>query len=343
MKVKVCFEPHLESINNAFIEYFSTHQEDIDFTLLKKPMRKTGGVFFMVSAILYRFTCIFDFIKNYDVIHVNSAKFGISAYIASFFGCKYIYTIHSSATDEKKGGLLNWIYYTLEVRLLKIVAGRAMEVTAVSAFTSDEIYRRFKVRATVVHNGYDENRFNISSPVTSDIRSSLGMKDCVTYISVGRMIAYKAPLNVIRFFADIYRKNNAARLIFIGDGDLVDAVQEKVSSLGLDKAVVLIRRVDFEEIPAYYRASDYFISACETEAFGLVVLEALACGAMPLVPWKGAFPEIFVDKIFSYDVEAPGEVPAREELWAHRKGILEKFRWEDKIRLYHQLYIRKAK
>ncbi|QHS61999.1 glycosyltransferase family 4 protein [Chitinophaga agri] len=296
----------------------------------------------MAKAVLYRFTCIFDFIRNYDVVHVNSAKFGIAAYIASFFGCRYIYTIHSAVTNEDKGGILNWVYYMLEVGLLKIVAGRAMEVTAVSAFASDEIYRRFKVRPTVIHNGYDEEKFNISRQVTTDIRASLGMNDNEIYISVGRMIAVKEPLDVIRFFSEIYKKNSAARLIFVGDGDLVEAVKQKISSLGLDDVVTLIGRVNFEDIPAYYRASDYFISACKIEAFGLVALEALACGAMPLVPWKGAFPEIFVDRIFSYDVDHPCVIPAREELLAHRSAILNRFRWEDKIELYHQLY-QKAK
>jgi glycosyltransferase involved in cell wall biosynthesis len=343
MKVKVCFEPHLDSINNAFTKYFSVQREGIDFSLLKKPMRKTGGPFFMIRAILFRITCVFDFIKNYDVVHVNSAKFGIAAYIASFFGCRYIYTIHSATTDEKKGGILNWVYYMLEVGLLKIVAGRAMEVTVVSAYTQDEIFRRFNVKTTVIHNGYDEDKFNLSEQSSLDIRTSMGLTENVTYISVGRMIAYKRPLNVIRFFAGIYRRNEASRLIFIGDGDLLDAVKNEIMTLGLEHAVTVIRRVNFDEIPAYYKASDYFISACETEAFGLVVLEALACGAVPLVPWKGAFPEIFVNKIFSYSIDNPGEIPAREELLSYRSGILGQFKWEDKVGLYHQLYIRKAK
>ncbi|SHN44871.1 glycosyltransferase family 4 protein [Chitinophaga sp. CF418] len=344
MGVRVCFEPHLESINNAFIRYFSDHEEEeIDFVLLDKPMRKKGGPFFVLQAIWYRIRSVVAFVRDYDIVHVNSAKFGIAAYVASFFGCKYIYTIHFASTEEKKGSLMSWIYYILEVGLLRLVAGRAACVTTVSEYCRQEISRRFKVNPLVVHNGYDEIQFNITNRGPVKVKEELMLGKELVYISVGRMIDYKKPLNVIRFFAEIKKRSANSKLIFIGDGDLYEVVKNEIASLKLTESVILIKQVDFKDIPEYYRAADYFISACETEAFGLVCLEALACGAAPLVPWKGAFPEIFLDRIFSYDIDKITDIPDRHQLLSHREGILSRFRWADKIALYHRLYVEKAK
>ncbi|SDG45188.1 Glycosyltransferase involved in cell wall bisynthesis [Chitinophaga filiformis] len=343
MGVRVCFEPHLESINNAFTRYFSTNREEIDFVLLDKPMRKKGGPFFVLDAIWFRIRSVVDFVRKYDIVHVNSAKFGIAAYVASFFGCRYIYTIHFASTEEKKGSLTSWIYYILEVGLLKLVARRAACVTTVSEYCRQEIFRRFKVDPVVVHNGYDETQFDNTNRGQRKVKEELMLGNEVVYISVGRMIDYKRPLNVIRFFAEIKKRTGNSKLIFIGDGDLYEAVQNEITSLKLTDSVILIKQVNFKDIPAYYSAADYFISACETEAFGLVCLEALACEAVPLVPWKGAFPEIFLDRIFSYDIDRISDIPDRHQLLSHREGILNRFRWTDKIALYHRLYIEKAK
>lgn len=341
MEVRVCFEPHLESINNAFVKYFSNGQEGVKFTLLEKPMRKGGGPFFIFKAIWFRIMSVFNFIRHYDIVHINSAKFGIAAYVASFFGCRYIYTIHFASTEEKKGSLASWIYYILEVGLLRVVASRASCVTTVSEYCRQEILRRFKVNPLVIHNGYDEAHFNITAGSVINVREKLNLHKEVVYISVGRIIDYKKPLNVIRFFAAIKKMTADSKLIFIGDGDLVEDVKREIASHGLEEHVILIRHVNFNEIPAYYSAADYFISACETEAFGLVCLEALACGAAPLVPWKGAFPEIFANDIFSYDINRITDIPDRQQLLSHRESILNRFRWYDKIALYHQLYVGK--
>lgn len=341
MKVRVCFEPHLESINNAFVKYFSNGLEGVKFTLLEKPMRKGGGPFFVFQAVWFRVMSVFNFVRHYDIVHINSAKFGIAAYVASFFGCRYIYTIHFASTEEKKGSLASWIYYILEVGLLRIVASRAQCVTTVSEYCRQEILRRFKVNSLVIHNGYDEGHFNIANENALNVTEKLNLHNKSVFISVGRIIDYKKPLNVIRFFAAIKERTAGSKLIFIGNGDMVEDVKREIASHGLENDVILISHVDFKEIPAYYRAADYFISACETEAFGLVCLEALACGAAPLVPWKGAFREIFANDIFSYDINNITDIPGREELLLHRESILNRFRWYDKIALYHQLYLGK--
>jgi len=328
-RYRVAFEPHLDSINKAFNEYFA-QEKDIDFSILDKPQRKGNHRFFLVKALTYRVSMFFKFIRDYDLVHINSAKFGIVAYLASFFNCRYIYTIHFATADERKGSLKNLIYYILETKLLKLVARRASYVTTVSEFCKVELKKTFGIDTVVVHNGYDDAAFRLPNVPRME-------SEAPSFISVGRLTEYKKPLNVIRFFKKIKAVYPRAKLLLIGDGDLHDVVVAEIKD---NADIQLIRKVMFDQIPAYYHTADYFISACESEAFGLVTLEALGCGVYPLVPWKGAFPEIFLNSVFSYDINEPGDVilPAKAVLEPYREHILQRFKWKDKVGLYYELY-----
>lgn len=340
MAIKVGFEPHLESINTAFRKYFSDHRSDVELTVLKKPMRKNRGPFFVFQAVWFRIASIVSFIKDYDLIHVNSAKFGIVAYIASFFGCRYIYTIHATLAKDNSAGLAERIYLFIEAKLLKLVAQRALCVTAVSSYCSDEIFQRFSVRSLVLYNGYDDAFFTPTDR-QADIKEMLGLANKLVFISVGRITQEKQPLNVVRFFYRIRQQHPEAYLLLIGNGNMVERVKQEIVLFKLQNDVSLVTHVPFTTLPDYYRAADYFISACEVEAFGLVALEALGCGAAPLVPWKGAFPEIFKNTSFSYNVDdVQHTIPAKEELLKYRENILDRFKWNDKVALYHQLYLK---
>lgn len=65
-----------------------------------------------------------------------------------------------------------------------------------------------------------------------------------------------------------------------GGGELLVKLREKVAAEGLGKRVHLLGRVEDDELPAYYEACDLFClpSLMRSEAFGLVMLEAMSFG-----------------------------------------------------------------
>jgi rhamnosyl/mannosyltransferase len=71
-----------------------------------------------------------------------------------------------------------------------------------------------------------------------------------------------------------------SRLLLVGSGPLEPELRERVRVLGLTGRVEIVTGVSDEELPQYYARADVFVlPACErSEAFGLVLVEALASG-----------------------------------------------------------------
>lgn len=80
----IAFEPHLESINDAFYNYFKNNS-NINFKILNKPRWKYKfKILLLIKFIYFSIKSFFEYIFVFDLVHVNSAKSGFSAYLASF-------------------------------------------------------------------------------------------------------------------------------------------------------------------------------------------------------------------------------------------------------------------
>src|SRR5208282_387744 len=69
-------------------------------------------------------------------------------------------------------------------------------------------------------------------------------------------------------------------LIIIGDGPLRGFLENEAQAIGVRSRVHFLGEVQNTQLSAYYHASDVFVlpSVARSEAFGIVQLEAMACG-----------------------------------------------------------------
>lgn len=314
--MKVFFDPHLESINNAFVDYF---KGDDSFEVLSKPKQNTLLKFF------YFISLFFKFISQPCIVHVNTTKSGFIAYLSSFFGVRYIYTIHGYIIDPRHYKV-NFVH-RLDKFLMKLVHKRAVDTFTISKYSQNTLLSIYGISAKVIYNGYDPAEFN-------DIGRSVDNN--FNFISVGRMNSVKDPFAVINIFKDIKKLKPKATLILIGDGPLYSDVLAYCSELE-DESIKVIKHVSFESISGYYKKSDFFISGCREEKFGLVVLEAIACGCFPLLPYSSAFPELYKDSSFYYDggVFLPDNDDKLKEL---KENLLPNFTWNKIIHQYEAIY-----
>jgi glycosyltransferase involved in cell wall biosynthesis len=101
-----------------------------------------------------------------------------------------------------------------------------------------------------------------------------------TIIFVGRPVPNKRQDDIIRVFAH-YRHTFAAnaRLVLVGGSDETNQYEEElhqlVQTLGLDGDVTFTGHVSDQQLIAYYRAADAFLSMSEHEGFGVPLLEAM--------------------------------------------------------------------
>lgn len=95
--------------------------------------------------------------------------------------------------------------------------------------------------------------------------------------ALGRMTYYKG-FDVLIEAASLL--NDDVIVLIGGGGELLPSLREKVVAAGIGDRVHLLGRVEDEDLPSYYEAADIFClpSLMRSEAFGLVMLEAMSFG-----------------------------------------------------------------
>jgi glycosyltransferase involved in cell wall biosynthesis len=142
---------------------------------------------------------------------------------------------------------------------------------------------------------------------------------------------------------------SGATLLLVGDGPLADTYAERSSEPSLAGRVRLLGRVSDEQLIDAYRAADVaVVPTLAVEGFGLVVLEAAACGTPTIVTDVGGLPEAAgpLDPslvIPGADVAslgarllaaAHGELPSREQ----SRSYAERFSWRRLAERHRALY-----
>ena len=125
-------------------------------------------------------------------------------------------------------------------------------------------------------------------------------------LSVGRLVYYKGFEYLIEAM-----KSVDAKLLIIGNGPLKESLERQIRDGGLSSRVSIIPPV--KDLKPYYYACDLFVlpSVAESEMFGLVQIEAMACGK-PVVntSLRSGVPEVSLDGITGLTVEPknPGQL-----------------------------------
>ncbi|MGV3504798.1 MAG: glycosyltransferase family 4 protein [Adhaeribacter sp.] len=148
----------------------------------------------------------------------------------------------------------------------------------------------------------------------AEARSRLGISGHFNFLWVGRLNANKDPLTLLEAFGQYLQVNDQARLYLIyQEESLLPAVKDLVAQKpALQKALILVGRVPREQLATWYSAADYYVSASHQEGSGYALLEALACGCVPIVTDIPSFRRITGGGQFGYLYPAgnPGKLLA---------------------------------
>jgi glycosyltransferase involved in cell wall biosynthesis len=95
----------------------------------------------------------------------------------------------------------------------------------------------------------------------------------------------KDPLTILNGFELFLTHYPEARLVMLFQhSELLAAVNHKIAnSVLLRGSVDLKGKVNYQDIAAYYNAADIFVQGSAREGSGIAVLDALACGAIPVI------------------------------------------------------------
>lgn len=225
-----------------------------------------------------------DYIRQHgrpDVIHVHGyLAGGLALWIKREYGIPYIVTEHWSVVKTNR--LLPW-----QRRLAKKLFSQSGKNLAVSEDLRRRAEDNFKLPFDYLPNLVDTDFF---SPAAEQKPPETNKK----FLHVGNLVPVKNQLTLIQAFADAFPDTtDAPRLTIVGGGGLEQPLRREIISLSREKQIELTGRLSLEEVRNHMRTADVFVLSSRHETFGVVLIEAMACG-VPVVATRCGGPESVV-------------------------------------------------
>jgi mannosylfructose-phosphate synthase len=243
---------------------------------------------------------------QYDIVYSHYWDAGWAGQkIAEELDIPHIHTPHSLGWWKKKnmGASMNELSmeknYRFEERIKKefFVFQMCNHVIATTAPQTELLIKNYDVlerRISVVPPGMDEGRF---SPVRFEdqkaLREKYGFKDQDVLV-VGRMAKNKGHDLLFRSFPILKELVPEARLFAaIGSDESaqdkkgIDELKKLANELDIDKDIVWRPYIPDDELADHYRCGAVFSMSSRYEPFGMVAIEAMACGTPSVITVHG--------------------------------------------------------
>lgn len=138
-----------------------------------------------------------------------------------------------------------------------------------------------KNKFIVLPNVLDVQRFTSQLLTQTEARAQLGLaSEDFIYGNIGRLVPNKDQATLIQAFATIAPKFPNAKLVIIGTGKLADELKALINRLNLGNRVILAGFIP--DAARFMSAFDVYVSSSKQEAFGRVILEAMAA-KLPII------------------------------------------------------------
>jgi glycosyltransferase involved in cell wall biosynthesis len=143
----------------------------------------------------------------------------------------------------------------------------------------------------VVYNGVDTSSFQPNPTLRSEVRASQGATQATLVVAyASALLPLKRPEIALRVCAELVRKKQPVQLWVAGQGPL----QRELESLSLDLGITdNVRWLGHQpDLQRWFAGADVFLHTTLGEAFGNVLIEAMACGVPVVAAHSGATPEL---------------------------------------------------
>jgi len=161
-----------------------------------------------------------------------------------------------------------------------------------------DLYHAIPDKIDVIPGGINLDLFQIDSQKDAWQPTDINLEEPLL-LFVGRFAVEKGITLLLEAIHLLHKKTSLQLMVIGGDGhqdsrrrDLAD----QAAQLHIEKQVHFVGRVDHQQLPLYYNAADLVVMPSLYESFGLVCLEALACGTPVVSTQVGIMPSILDGK-----------------------------------------------
>jgi glycosyltransferase involved in cell wall biosynthesis len=202
-----------------------------------------------------------------DLVHVQGGPGGVLLFKKP--AVPLVYTAHHLYSQQYE--FLHKPVYAFLKHLEKVGYLRSDRIVAVSSTTRDSLVQKYNIpesKIEIIPDGVDFTDFK---PLILE-----KIPDSVLY--VGRLCERKGIRYLIEAISIIKRKKQDIKLYIVGTGALEGELRKMVTDYSLNDTISLLGGVSQEELVKWYNHAEVFVLPSLFEGFGIVCIEAMACG-----------------------------------------------------------------
>lgn len=202
---------------------------------------------------------------------------------------------------------------------------------------------KIKTPTTVISNGFSSKLFYSKNKIICRKKLNLNMNKKII-LNIGHLNTVKGQKYLISAIKILIKKNKNLLCLIIGNGPLRSTLQSQINQNQLQKHIILLGAIPHNNLINWINASDLFVLPSLNESFGVVQLEAMACGKPIVATKNGGSEEIIINNKIGLLVSSKNSIQLSKAIiksfninWDNKyiQNYAKNFQWN---KICHQIY-----